>query len=79
MRASRPYIAQRFASQEDSNSHTISQESEEEKDPKMFLKKGEERAYIEAITDSQYEEIRQEKMEIERREGVYIDPEMLRD
>lgn len=68
-----------FAQQQedqDSDSHTISQESDAE--PVAYLKKTEERAYLDAITDSQVIGDHTERREIEKRENVFIDPEMLK-
>lgn len=61
---------------DDSDSHTISQDSEAE--PVAFLKQTEENAYLDAITDSQVIGGPADRSEIERRENVFIDPEMLK-
>lgn len=73
-----PHVSQQLRGDE-SDSQTISQDSDG--DPVSYLKKNEENAYLDAITDSQVmgrsEAV--DKYEIEQREGILIDTDMLQD
>jgi hypothetical protein len=74
-----PHVSQQLRGDE-SDSQTISQDSDG--DPVSYLKKNEENAYLDAITDSQVMGGRSDavdKYEIEQREGILIDTDMLQD